>query len=111
MDWFNIANSWVAAGSILRNLSSVGRVTELPNNPDRTKSHNYRHVRFGLHRLWDEGWRGNGTRALDADGRSHLVATNSVDLGCSWPLSRLGPLREARTSESTARVLCSRCGY
>ena len=58
IDWYYIANSWVAKLNVDRHLSSVGRVTALPqdtvrgtNNPD---THDFRHVRFGLHQLWDD---------------------------------------------------------
>lgn len=59
VDWYYIANSWVADLNVNRHLSSVGKVTELPQDPVRAKNnkdtHDFRHVRYGLHRLWDEG--------------------------------------------------------
>lgn len=64
LNWYYIANSWVARLNVERHLSSVGRVTELPQDPVRatnTDTHDLRHVRFGLHQLWhDKGWRGSG---------------------------------------------------
>lgn len=58
VDWYFIERSWVAKLNVDRHLSSVGRVTELPqdtlraaNNPD---THDFRHVRFGLHHLWND---------------------------------------------------------
>lgn len=65
VSWYYIANSSVAKINIERHLSSVGRVTELPQDPVRAtnnpETHDYRHVRFGLHQLWDDkGWRGSG---------------------------------------------------
>lgn len=57
VDWYYIANSWVAKLNVSRHLSSVGRVTELPRDPARRDTHDFRHVRFGLHRLWEQkGW-------------------------------------------------------
>ncbi len=66
VDWYYIANSWVAKINVERHLSSVGRVTELPQDSVRatnnSDTHDFRHVRFGLHQLWDEGgWRGSRT--------------------------------------------------
>lgn len=59
VDWYYIANSWVAEKNIKLNLSSVGTVTELPQDPVRAKNvndtHDFRHVRYGLHQLWREG--------------------------------------------------------
>lgn len=65
VDWFYIAHSWVAALNVRHHLSSVGKVTELPQDPIRANNnkdtHDFRHVRFGLHHLWEEeGWRGSG---------------------------------------------------
>ncbi len=57
VDWYYIQNSWVAKINIERHLSSVGKVTELPQDPVRaanTDTHDLRHVRFGLRRLWDD---------------------------------------------------------
>ncbi len=55
--WYYIAQSWVAKLNIEHHLSSVGRVTELPQDPVRATNnpdtHDFRHVRFGLHKLWD----------------------------------------------------------
>ena len=67
VDWYYIADSWVAQTNVERHLSSVGRVTQLPADPVRainnSDSHDFRHVRFGLHQLWDHDcWR--GTRLL-----------------------------------------------
>ena len=61
VDWYYIANSCVAKHNVERHLSFVGKVTELPQDPVRAKNnrdtHDYRHVRFGLHRLWErEPW-------------------------------------------------------
>lgn len=54
--WYYIANSWVARINVERHLSSLGRVTELPQDPVRAKNnpdtHDFRHVRFGLHKRW-----------------------------------------------------------
>ena len=68
VEWFYIADSWVPKINIERHLSSVGRVTELPNDPvlreNGQDSHSLRHVRYGLQTLWtDTYWRGtaNGT--------------------------------------------------
>ncbi len=82
VDWFYIANSWVAEGIYLRHLSSVGRVTELMHDPARFDSHNLRNVRFGLHDLWTrKGWRGNGVFAYE--GVPPLPASNESGL---WDL-------------------------
>lgn len=58
LDWYYIANSWVAKLNVERHLSSVGRVLELPQDPVRatnnSDTHDYRHVRFGLHQLWGD---------------------------------------------------------
>lgn len=63
VDWFYIAKSWVAENNVRLKLSSVGRVTELPQDPVRARNnkdtHDFRHVRFGLHQLWEQGWRGS----------------------------------------------------
>ena len=64
VDWFYIANSWVAKLNVERHLSSVGKVTELPQDPVRAANnrdtHDFRHVRFGLHQMWeDKGWHGS----------------------------------------------------
>jgi len=57
LNWYYIANSWVAKLNVKFGLSSVGTVIELPQDPVRAKNnrdtHDYRHVRFGLHQLWD----------------------------------------------------------
>jgi hypothetical protein len=57
LTWYYIANSWVAQLNVERHLSSVGTVMELPQDPVRAtnnpETHDYRHVRFGLHQLWD----------------------------------------------------------
>lgn len=56
VDWYYIANSSVARTNIERHLSSIGRVTELPQDPVRANNnpdtHDFRHVRYGLHQLW-----------------------------------------------------------
>lgn len=70
VDWFYIAGSWVAKLNVDRHLSSVGRVTEIPQDPVRATNnpdtHDFRHVRFGLHRLWeDTGWRGSRAPASE----------------------------------------------
>jgi hypothetical protein len=67
VDWYYIRHSWVARLNMERHLSSVGRVTEVPQDPVRARNnkdtHDYRHVRFGLHKFWDEGWRGTSVSA------------------------------------------------
>lgn len=64
--WYYIEDSWVARLNIERHLSSVGRVTKLPNDPLRAKNtdtHDLRHVRFGLRQLWDDSpWDEAGQR-------------------------------------------------
>ncbi len=63
VDWMYIAGSWLPKLNVERHLSSVGTVTELPRDEVRAgngaDSHDFRHVRFGLHQLWDQGWRGS----------------------------------------------------
>lgn len=63
MDWLYIGESWLAELNVKRYLSSVGRVTRLPQDPVRdTDPHDLRHVRFGLHQLWeDRDWRARAT--------------------------------------------------
>lgn len=86
VDWFYIANSWVAGLNVRRHLSSVGRVTELPQDPVRAANnpdtHDFRHVRFGLHRLWeDEGWRGSAVFFSDEIGQDADAITSTVRPG------------------------------
>lgn len=56
VDWYYIEGSWVANLNVERHLSSVGRATELPQDPVRAErnkdTHDFRHVRYGLRRLW-----------------------------------------------------------
>lgn len=56
VEWYFIANSSVARTNVERHLSSVGRVTELPQDPVRahnnSDTHDFRHVRYGLHQVW-----------------------------------------------------------
>jgi pimeloyl-ACP methyl ester carboxylesterase len=59
VDWFYIAKSWVTRANRIFHLSSIGKVTELPSDSVRTHSsrhgtHDFGHVRYGLHRLWEE---------------------------------------------------------
>jgi len=58
LDWYYIANSWVAKLNVKHHLSSVGTVKELPQDPVRATNnrdtHDFRHVRFGLHQLWGD---------------------------------------------------------
>jgi pimeloyl-ACP methyl ester carboxylesterase len=55
VDWLYIGQSWLADLNYTRHLSSVGRVTRLPEDRQRaTNSHDLRHVRFGLHQLWED---------------------------------------------------------
>jgi pimeloyl-ACP methyl ester carboxylesterase len=55
VDWNYIARSWLARLNVERHLSSVGKVTELPQDPVRAlnnpDTHDLRHVRFGLRQL------------------------------------------------------------
>jgi pimeloyl-ACP methyl ester carboxylesterase len=58
VDWYFIEGSWVAELNVERHLSSVGTVWKLSQDPMRATNkmdtHDYRHVRFGLHRLWNQ---------------------------------------------------------
>ena len=71
VDWYYIANSWVARANVQRDLSSVGRVTELPQDPHRAMkkpdTHDFRNVRFGLHQLWDDKCRRGSEILLSED--------------------------------------------
>ena len=87
VDWYYIANSYVAKLNIEHHLSSVGRVTELPQDPVRSRNskdtHDFRHVRFGLHQLWEGQARKqlksatsrHSTRRAERSGRPKSVHT------------------------------------
>ena len=97
VDWYYIANSWVAKLNVKRHLSSVGRVTELPQDPVRARNnpdtHDFRLVRFGLHQLWDnKGWRG-----------SEISSPNASAVHVGGDVGRGGPV--VRPPKSRSRRL------
>ena len=78
VEWYFIANSSVARTNVERHLSSVGRVTELPQDPVRahnnSDTHDFRHVRYGLHQVWKPRTRKTSERA-SSDSRPSPLPT------------------------------------
>lgn len=100
VEWYYIADSWVARTNIERHLSSLGRVTELPQDPVRAgenpDTHDFRHVRYGLHELWAPKGRNKEDRESEASGDAPWAEQSSLPegvhmIGMEWASCSASP--------------------